>query len=34
MHTPEQAKNLWCPMARVAQVGNTDTAAAYNRALT
>lgn len=34
MHTPEQAKELWCPMARVAQAGQIDTAAAYNRTLT
>lgn len=33
-HTPEQAKTLWCPMARVAQSGNTDIQAAYNRSLT
>lgn len=26
MHTPEQAKALWCPMARVANVGQV-----YNR---
>lgn len=32
-HTPEQAKELWCPMARVAQTGNTDTGTAYNRTL-
>lgn len=33
MHTPEQAKSLWCPMARVAQIGETDTQATYNRTL-
>lgn len=34
MHTPEQARTLWCPMSRVAQVGHTDTQASYNRTLT
>lgn len=34
MHTPEQAKGLWCPMARVAQSGHTDIHTSYNRALT
>lgn len=34
MHTPEQAKGLWCPMARVAQAGNVDIPVAYNRSLT
>lgn len=34
MHTPEQAKDLWCPMARVAQIGAAETNATYNRALT
>lgn len=33
-HTPEQARALWCPMARVAQSGHTDIQAAYNRSLT
>jgi len=33
MHTPEQAKELWCPMARVAQIGAVETGATYNRAL-
>lgn len=33
MHTPEQAKELWCPHARVAQVGAVETQAAYNRSL-
>jgi len=33
MHTPEEAKTLWCPMARVAQIGATETGATYNRAL-
>ena len=33
MKTAEQAKELWCPMARVAQVGVLETTAAYNRAL-
>ena len=34
MKTPEQAKDLWCPMARVAQIGSAETSATYNRALT
>ena len=34
MNTVEEAKKLWCPMARVAQVGVVETGAAYNRALT
>lgn len=34
MHTPEQARELWCPMARVAQSGETDVQVAYNRTLT
>lgn len=34
MHTPEQARELWCPMARVAQIGAVETNATYNRALT
>lgn len=33
MHTPEQAKELWCPMSRVAQAGNVDIPVAYNRSL-
>lgn len=33
MHTPEQARDLWCPMARVAQAGNVDIPVAYNRSL-
>lgn len=33
MHTTEQAAELWCPMARVAQVGAVETHAAYNRSL-
>jgi len=33
MHTLKQAQSLWCPMARVAQVGETDTQATYNRTL-
>jgi hypothetical protein len=33
MHTPEQAKELWCPMARVTQIGAVETNATYNRAL-
>lgn len=33
MHTPEQAKELWCPHARVAQVGAVETQASYNRSL-
>ena len=33
MHTPEQAKELWCPMARVAQVGAIETSTAYNRTI-
>lgn len=33
MHTPEQAAALWCPMARVAQIGAVETNATYNRAL-
>lgn len=33
MHTPEQAAALWCPMARVAQIGIAETGATYNRAL-
>lgn len=32
-HTSEQAKALWCPMARVAQIGAAETNATYNRAL-
>lgn len=27
MNTPEQASTLWCPMARVAQIGEEETAA-------
>lgn len=34
MHTTEQARELWCPMARVAQAGNIDIPVAYNRSLT
>lgn len=34
MHTPEQARELWCPMSRVAQAGNVDIPVAYNRSLT
>lgn len=33
MHTPEEARTLWCPMARVAQIGAAETNATYNRAL-
>lgn len=33
MHTPEQARELWCPMARVAQIGVIETQAAYNRSI-
>jgi hypothetical protein len=33
MHTPEQAKELWCPMARVGQVGEVDVPVAYNRTM-
>lgn len=33
MHTAEQAKELWCPMARVAQIGAVETSATYNRAI-
>lgn len=33
MHTVEEAKVLWCPMSRVAQAGQTDISAAYNRSL-
>lgn len=33
MNTPEQASTLWCPMARVAQIGAAETSATYNRAL-
>ena len=33
MNTVEEAKKLWCPMARVAQIGVVETGAAYNRAL-
>ena len=32
-HTPAQAKTLWCPMARVAQIGAIETNTTYNRAL-
>lgn len=32
-HTTEQARDLWCPMARVAQAGNVDIPVAYNRSL-
>jgi hypothetical protein len=31
MHTPKQARTLWCPMARVAQVGAAETTTTYNR---
>lgn len=34
MHTPEQSRELWCPMSRVAQAGNVDIPVAYNRSLT
>lgn len=34
MLSPEQARELWCPMARVAQVGAAETTATYNRVLT
>lgn len=34
MTTNEQAKMLWCPMARVAQAGDSDIKASYNRSLT
>ena len=30
MHTPEQANNLWCPMARVALVPKAGGPAAIN----
>lgn len=33
-HTTEQANDLWCPMARVAQSGHTDVQGSYNRTLT
>lgn len=33
MHTTEQAGDLWCPMARVAQVGAVETQTAYNRTI-
>ncbi len=33
MNTPEQAKEFWCPMARIAQIGAIETSASYNRAL-
>lgn len=33
MHTPEQAQDLWCPMARVAQVGAVEAHTSYNRFL-
>ena len=33
MNTPEKAAKLWCPMARVAQVGAVETHAAYNRTI-
>lgn len=33
MNTVEEAKKLWCPMARVAQIGAVETGTAYNRAL-
>lgn len=33
MHTPEQARELWCPMSRVAQAGSVDIPVAYNRSL-
>lgn len=33
MQTAEQAKELWCPMARVAQIGAVETSATYNRAI-
>ena len=32
-HTNEQAKELWCPMARVAQAGEKDIPITYNRVL-
>lgn len=32
-HRIEEAKKLWCPMARVAQIGAAETNATYNRAL-
>jgi len=34
MHTPEEARQLWCPMSRVAQSGHSDVDTAYNRVLT
>lgn len=33
MHTTEQATALWCPMARVVQIGAIETSSTYNRAL-
>lgn len=32
-HTVEQAVQLWCPFARVAQVGAIETQASYNRSI-
>lgn len=32
-HTPEQARELWCPMVRVVQIGATETTSTYNRVL-
>ena len=31
MHTAEQAKNLWCPMARVAHTPPMSGSVAFNR---
>jgi hypothetical protein len=33
-HTVEEAKKLWCPMARVGQAGVVDIPVAYNRTIT
>lgn len=32
-HTPQDAASLWCPMVRIAQVGVSETPAAYNRVM-
>lgn len=32
-HTTEQARELWCPMVRVVQIGATETTSTYNRVL-
>lgn len=33
-HTSEQARELWCPMARISQAGHTDIQGSYNRTIT